>query len=243
VTAAAAPIVLTALDVLPDEHVTYRDENLTVPVLNKIMGAWAGAEDIERAQLLSPSLRAMFLEELSPLVLDETPVGSNGGFIDMSKSPLALVTSEKLNALLENTAVTYESHILVWLCDAAPSPIAGDIHTIRAVPDTAPTADVWTHSTLTFSQTLPAGDYAIVGAQWVEVGGIAARFMVPGFSWRPGMLANTLGDGEFYPAFRKGNWGKWLEFDFDNPPSVEMLSTGTDKGEFYIDMIQTRAGR
>lgn len=207
------------------------------------MGAWAGAEDIERAQLQSPELRRMFLEELAPLVLDETPVGPNGGLIDMSDSPLELVVSEKLNALLENTANTYTSNILVWLCDEAPQPVTGKIHTIRAVPDTAPVADTWTHSVLTFSQTLPAGDYAIVGASWVQATAIAARFMVPGYSWRPGMLANAIGDGEFYPAFRKGNWGKWLEFDFDNPPSVEMLCPDTTKGEFYIDLMQTREGR
>lgn len=207
------------------------------------MAVWAGAEDIERVQLESPELRRMWLEEIAPLVLDETPVGENGGVVDMSKSPLELVVSEKLNALLENAAVTFETTILVWLCDAPPAPVTGKIHTIRAIPDTAPVADAWTHSTLTFSQTLPAGDYSIVGAAWVEAGGIAARFMVPAFPWRPACLASVLGDGEGYPFFRKGNLGEWLSFDFDNPPSVELLSTGTTKGEIYLDLMQTREGR
>jgi len=243
VAAGSAPTTLTALDVLADEHVTYRDENLTVPLLNRVMAVWAASTDLERCQLESPELRRMFLEEISPLVNALIPQASIGGLVDMSDNPLELVRSEKLNVLVEHAAITNAGVVLVWLCDEAPSPVTGKIHTIRAVPDDAPVAYEWTHSPLTFSQTLPVGNYAIVGGAWVEASGIAARFMVPAHAWRPAVLANTIGAGEPNSPFRKGRWGKWIDFDFDNPPSVEMLSTGTDKGEIYLDLIQTSEGR
>lgn len=243
VAAGSAPTTLEAIDVLADTHVTHRDENLTVPQLNKVMAVYAMGSDIERAQLESPELRRMFLEEITPLVVGTVPLGSDGGLCDMSDSPIELVTSEKLNALMEKTANATLGYILVWLCDEAPQPITGKIHTIRAVPDTAPTANEWSPSTLTFSQTLPAGDYAVVGMSWVDATGIAARLLGVGSPWRPACLASTIGSGEKTSLFRNGKWGTWIEFDFDNPPSVELLNTGVTKGEIYLDLIQTREGR
>lgn len=228
---------------MADEHVTYRDENLSVPILNKVMAIWAASTDIERCQLESPELRRLFLEEVTPLVQALIPQASIGGLVDMSDNPLQLVTSEKLNVLVEHTAVTYAGVVLLWLCDGAPKPETGKIHTIRAVPDDAPVAYEWTHSTLTLTQSLPAGDYAIVGGAWVDAAGIAVRFKVPAYAWRPAVLANTIGAGEPNSPFRRGRWGKWLEFKFDSPPTVDMLSSGTSKGEIYLDLIQTREER
>lgn len=180
----------------------------------------------------------MFLEEITPLLAGTVPAGSDGGICDMSESPLELVVSEKLNALMEKTANATLGYILLWLCDEAPVPETGKIHTIRAMPDNAPTANEWSHTPLTFSQTLPAGDYAVMGMSWVDATGIAARLMVPAYPWRPACLASTIGSGERTSLFRKGRWGRWLEFDFDNPPSVELLNTGVTKGEIYLDLMQ-----
>lgn len=207
------------------------------------MGVWAAAVDIERCQLVSPELRRMYLEEVSPLVRAAVLQAGIGDIVDMSREPLELVTSEKLNVLVENETVTYPAMVLVWLCDEAPAPVTGKIHTIRATIDDAATAYEWSHSPLTFTQTLPAGDYSIVGASFVEVDSIAARLMVPAYPWRPAVLAERIGRNNLHDTFRRGRWGEWMKFDFDNPPSVEVLSTAATTGEIYLDLMQTREGR
>jgi len=238
VAAGSAPTTLTEVAVLADQHVTYNGNDLMIPELNKVMAVLGISTDIERLQLDSPELRGIFLEEISPLVRAQVPTGPNGGICDMHRSPLGLKESETLNVLLENTAITYDAFILVWLTDGIPQETIGEIHTIRAVPATAPTAFTWTHSLLTLSQSLPAGRYALVGASWIDASGIAARFKVSGNSWRPACPANTIGQGDFYDLFRKGKLGNWLEFDHDSPPTVDLLSGSTTAGEIFLDLIK-----
>lgn len=238
VAAGSSPTTLTEVAVLADQSVNYSANDLTVPKLSKLMAVLGIATDIERLQVEAPSLRDLFLEEISPLVRAQVPTGPDGGVVNMTRSPLELVTSEVLNVLLENTANTYASYILIWLCDDAPQEVQGDIHTVRAVPATAPTAFAWTHSILTLSQSLPVGRYALVGAAWVDASGIAARFKVTGYPWRPACPASTIGLGDQYDLFRKGKLGTWLEFDHDSPPTVDLLSGSTTAGEIFLDLIK-----
>lgn len=204
----------------------------------------AAHEAISRARLESPGLRRMWLEELSPLNVGELFTAPTHCFVDRRVNPLLLVASEKLNALMLATSVktTYGS-VLVWLADGAPTPITGEVHTMRA-DATAPTnPDVWENEPIAFSQTLPAGRYAVVGMRVNHATGIAARLVFVGGTWRPGCPITLDVESEEPDVFRNGLLGSWGEFEFDQPPTVDLLMKTVGPPEIYLDLIQVRAGR
>lgn len=235
---------LLPLTALADEHVTVAGDDITIPELNQIIGAVALSANLDNAQLVSPSMRRVFNEDLADLIISATIPTDEGGFNDFTKTPIPLVRSEKLNALVDNNNTAEQSTVLVWLADGAPSPIRGAVRTIMATLPTTTATYAWTNGALTLSQTLPAGRYAIVGARAFGATLIACRFVFVGYSWRPGFIGcATLVEAK-NPLFRRGGLGIWGEFEFDQPPTVDVLCSGaTGSLELFLDLIQIRAGR
>lgn len=235
---------LDYISALSDEHVTVSGNDITVPDLNQVVLV-AGLQDaIQYARIETPSLRRMWLEDIFPLTHAYTFTAADEQIADYKENPLPLVTAEKLNFLMQHAAGAADYMVgLVWLADGALTPVTGEIHTIRASVDTAPTAYEWSASTLSFEQTLPAGRYQVVGGTWEDANGIAARLLFVGYSWRPAFIALDKTADQFAQLFRRGNIGVFGEFEFDQPPQVELLSTGTTTGDIYLDLIQVRAGR
>lgn len=235
---------LLPLTALADEHVAWSGDDISVPELNKLIGAMALSTTLDDAQLSSPSLRAMFLEDLADIITSATVPTDEGGFNDFSKAPIELVRSEKLNALVDNNGVAEQSTVLAWLADGVPIPRYGDIRTIKATMTGITATYAWTNQAMTLSQTLPAGKYALVGARAIGTTLIAGRFVFIGMPWRPGFPGcATLVEAK-NPIFRRGNLGVWGEFEFDQIPSLDLLASGaTGAIELYLDLIQVRAGR
>lgn len=244
---------------LADDHVTVSGDDITIPELDQIIAALAFSANMDDAQLSSPSLRELFLEDLSQALayatlptlqaVDEGGVATFSildglGFNDFTKTPIPLVRSEKLNALVDNNNNSELTTVLVWLADRRPVPFEGMVRTIRATYASITATGAWASQTLTLSQTLPAGRYAVVGAHAIGANLQAMRFIPIGYSWRPGFIpAVTLSDSR--PSiFRRGGLGVWFEFEFDQPPNIEALCTGaTGAGEVYLDLVQVRKGR
>jgi hypothetical protein len=86
---------------------------------------------------------------------------------------------------------------------------------------------------------LPAGSYDIIGMRAVSTGAIAARLVIPGFEWRPGVIAyDAVGDVEL-PRFRYGNAGVFGRFTHDSPPTVDFLSVSADTSEtVFLDVVK-----
>ena len=238
---AAESATLLALQPIADQHVTVRGDDLTVPELNQILAAAIAGVGVTRAQLQSPSLRVLFLEDIGLDMGSESFAGYPDLLADHKDAPIPLITSEKLNVY---TIHTTDGWALIWLGDGPIAPLPGVIRTIRAVPDVHSVADVWTNSTLTFGQTLPAGRYQVAGMRAFGTNLLAARLVFVGYSWRPGVPAGLTNATVDYPVFRRGRFGAFGEFEFDQPPSVDLLGTGVSASEeLYLDLIQVRAGR
>jgi len=217
---------LDAIQPVADEHVTVSGNDLTVPELNHIVYVAASGVDASRVQLQAPSLRRLWLEDIGEM--------GNGGLlgavnhigVDYREDPLPLEVSEKLNVY---TIHTSDMYVMINLADGAISPVHGDIRTIKATTTLALKEGQWVHGTLSFAQTLPAGRYHV------------------GYTWRPGVpgVSSLVEPGD--EIFRRGKFGVFGEFEFDQPPSIDILgdrdeASATEK-EFYLDLIQIRAGR
>jgi len=230
--------VLQEIDAIKDPTITYKEEQIIVPSLNHILGMMALGATIDNARLASPSLRSIIELTINPLNVGAEPT-SPPAYVDLFENPIALVVGEALTAKISNTGGTAEDDvILVWLGDGPVTPYRGPFRTIKATGSTTLTAYEWTNVTLTFEQTLPRGRYRIVGMAAKSDGCIAARLVVPGQPWRPGVIGHDAYSDIQATRFRFGNAGAFLEFDTHSPPTVEFLSASADTTEeVWFDIV------
>ena len=239
---------LAAVDAIPDPHIRVSGDDIYVPMWNKIMAVEATGAGIAQCRLQSPSLRRLANQRIVPVNATVSPPTADRMryFQDFKEHPRTLDIAEALNAYAVNGADTWE-FILVWLMDKIEPIPAGEMFSIESTVIAAVTfiEGAWVNGAMTFTQTLPAGRYAIVGMRPEDGNLHAARLVFPDVSHRPGALATT--DGTYYnkDLFRYGRLGSWGEFEHDAAPSVDFLgnTAGARSPEVYFDLIQVRAGR
>lgn len=243
----AATKALAAIDAVADEHITYSGDDITIPIgLGNVVAVQAAGQVLTRAQLVSPSLRGLFLEEIQPFasITEPLPTGEEHEWVNRFSSPMPLVESEKLNAYVTNTYTDKAVCVVAMLADGPLVPVTGNIRTIRATGAADGDAGTWVSTPLSLAQTLPAGRYQVVGFRCVDDTGIAARLLFVGGTWRPGAFCapSTLMRND--NDFRMGRAGVMGEFEFDQQPQMEVLCSATGGvQEVFLDLIQVRAGR
>lgn len=225
---------------LADPHVRVSGDDVVVPqALTYVGGVYGIGVSISRAQLVSPSIRRRYPLEVVPVEIATEPADPVK-YLHMFSNPIALDPDESLNfQAAENGSGAQQSTGIVWLCDGATAPITGaEIFTIRATNTTTLTAYTWSNGALTFSDTLPAGEYALVGARGSSAGLIAFRFVFSQYAWRPGAIGmDTVGEVGA-PIFRFGALGVWGEFSHNTPPTVDFLSLSADTSQTVdLDLI------
>jgi len=232
--------VLANIAAVPDTHLRVVGDDVYVPALSQLAGYHFMGANFTQGQIDSPSLRVQTLIDVEPADLADEP-GSPSAFHDLMGTPVPLVVGETIRTLMaEDAAGASRVSALIWFSDGPVTPVTGKIQTLRATGSTTLTADAWTPVPLTFSQTLPAGTFQIVGARFQSAGCRAGRFIVPGYSWRPGAPGHDA-DGDLDdPRFRYGRAGVWCEFVSDNPPQAEFFSASADTSEVvHLDLIKT----
>lgn len=226
---------------LGDQHITTQGDDILVPDFAPRLAAVAAiSAALTRAQLTSPSLRRHTQLDVAPIVASDEPTAPTP-WMNLFDRPLPLEVGEGLRALVsDSTAGASQSKVLAWLLgEATPAP-DGPVQTIRCTSTATLTAEAWTLVTLTLSQQLEAGRYAIVGMRAETAGGIAARLVIPGSDLRPGVIAyDAVGDQE-HEIFRHGNLGlSWGEFEHLFVPQVEVLATSADTSlVVWLDVVK-----
>lgn len=233
--------VLTLHAAIPDPHVRTQGNDIVIPNdLNNIILAFAGGSGpISRAQLQSPSLRRVLNPEIAPLDIAAVPA-TPPLIADYRDSPLPLDKGEFLDfAAAETGAAAQRQNGFVWLADGPTKVDTRGFFTVRVTAAVTLVAFTWTNGSLTFDQTLPAGQYAIVGARFRSATGLAFRFVIPGYLWRPGALMFASTASYDLPWFRAGNLGEWGTFAHNAPPTVDFCATGADAAETgEIDLVK-----
>ena len=226
-----------------DQHVSVAGDRIYVPELNKLVGEYAAqADGAYRAQLQSPSLRRVSLLDIALIQQGLSPSG-NESFMPHYDCPIALDVNEGLEAFINKPADgAAVATILAWLADNPLTPVVGEIFTVRVTATITSIIGQWVNGALTFSQTLPVGKYAIVGASVGEDGGdlIAFRFVVAGYGWRAGGLASNNYGARTDPRQRYGGMGVWCEFDSHTPPTLDILAAAAAAQTIvgYLDLMK-----
>jgi len=243
---ATAHAALAEVDAIPDPHVRVAGNDIYVPSWNKIMAVFATGGAMTECRLQSPSLRRLSNQRIAPVgdaawpAMFPTPMV----FHDYRKNPRTLDIAEALNAFAVNGGATAE-WVLVWLMDKVEALPAGEIFTTQGTTAVTGVLANWVNGALTFTETLPAGRYALVGMRSEDTAVVAARCVFPDIATRPGCLGQYDADTPDERLFRQGEWGNWGEFEHDAPPTIDHLcnANGAVTPEIIMDLIQVRAGR
>jgi len=259
---------LNYIAALEDPHVTVSGDDIIVPPMNRLMGVFAIGPNMTQARVESPSLRRLALLDVAPTMRQDVP-GKHAHtenlaasytqnattadatsaepadfFYDLFDRPIELDVSETIQAKVAEDAVgTSRCTVLVWLGDEIEPAPEGRLIVVRATASKTLTPYVWTNAALTFSQSLPAGRYAIVGFRAQSTNLIAARLVIPALWHRPGTVAVGSPYAPDVPRFRFGRAGNWGEFEHNLPPTVDFLAAAADTSQVvHLDLIQVRAG-
>jgi len=238
----ASLAVLTALTPVPDGTVAVIGNDIRVPAaLPYAVGAAAvinSSAATLRMQLVSPSLRAIFPVDMSPIT-NGTFVNGVNNTMNLWFTPLPLVALEPLDVFAQNAAAVL-NRALVWFGDGPVKPTIGKIYTIRATASATLVTATWVNSgSLTFASTLPAGHYQLVGLRSWSANQCAARVFFVGYQWRPGVAATQTEGGNDPLYQRYGQLGVFGEFDNTVPPTIDFLGATDTAETMYLDLIKT----
>jgi hypothetical protein len=152
---------------------------------------------------------------------------------NLREDPLKLKALEEIQILHTHTAVGAEVNyaMLGLMIQDIPQP-AGNVYTIRGTGAATLTANAWTNiGTITWTNNLPNGVYAIVGGTFFSATCLAGRFAIEGFPWRPGGLGLQALGNQTDTLFRYGRLGVWGTFHNYAMPQCEFFATAADTSE------------
>ncbi len=231
---------LTDIQALLDQHVTTDGDDILVPAFaSNIIGVFAFGAHITGAQISSPTLRKGLMLDVAPLNVGSEPL-SPLPFVNRLDRPIALTPGEGLRARVsEGGSAATRVGVLVWLQGEYEEPPEGEIHTVKATSTTTLTPYEWTLCPLSLTQQLEAGRYALVGARVESANAVAARFVIPGSEYRPGVIGFDGSHATDNGIFREGRFGKFGEFEHTFIPQVEVLGVAADTSEVvYLDVVK-----
>jgi len=237
-----SPNVLQNIAGVADPHVTVSGDDIIIPSFaNKVIAAFGVGTTLDRMRLVSPRLRKINNIEMVPVQRGATAPGSPPAIYKTVDNPVELDVNEALNVeALQSAAASERETCIVFLADAAPSPVTGaDIRTVRCTTSVTLTANAWTNTSLTFTETLPAGRYQVIGMRARSSNLIAARLVLVGEAYRPGCLGVTGIANLEDPMFRHGHLGVFGEFEHNTPPTVDFFASAADTDpEVELDLVK-----
>lgn len=199
----------------------------------------AGASVINRARLVSPSMRQLTSPYIRPLNTGLT-VASPQEAADYRSNPFRIRASEELAFEVMQTTggAAVVLGVLGLQTQFTPPPI-GDIFTMRGSSTTAAVARTWTQIAMTWADSLPNGVYNIVGGRAISATGIASRLSLENQVERPGSISLATAAGTENDMFIRGGLGSWGKFTNQRMPIVEVFCNSTDAAhEYYLDFIR-----
>lgn len=217
-----------------------------LPVDMRLVAAYAVNTALMRARIVAPGLQRTAFPLIRP-VSRSLPEQTNPKVMDIVSHPLGLAATENVSVEVLTNPPPSRAYALLWLCRKLTCVPPGEKFTLRFTSIQAVTANVWSSiGTVTLDQSLPSGQYAIVGFEHWSDNAVAARLLLPGSTMRPGTLSMAGGAGIFPaqnrtdPLFYEGGLGVFGFFNSFAAPQCEVLATAADTAhEGYLTVIRT----
>lgn len=231
---------LTQINAVPDQHITFDNKDILVPDwASNFLQAVAMNDTITQSRVSAPSLRQRSELDLTPNGITTTN-SVISGIMNRADRPLSLTPGEGLRfSVAETSSGAIGCYGFVWLeGERTPTP-DGEIETIRATSTTTTTPSVWTLCKLDLSQQLRSGKYAIVGLRVESATLLAARLVIPGSAYRPGVIGARSPNHMRVDVTSNRQLGSWGEFEHTFVPQLEVITATADTAQtVYLDVIK-----
>lgn len=225
------------------------DTRFLVPAgLHTLYWGFAVGNYLGEARLFSPSLETKkYKARIIPRVVDSDLLPLTGNYLYLPKPALKFADMEEISFFASVTDVTAARNVLGVFSlgfDTLPAAPAGEPILVRCVGTTTLTPYQWTSVKITPEVQLEAGTYSVVGMIAYSANALAARLIIPGQVWRPGVPA--LSGASEYAAMKHVNelFAGLPQFEFGKfshiaLPEVQFLSAAADTSEVvYLKLIK-----
>lgn len=231
------------LTVVTDQALTpAQSQGYQFPKNYKVLTAYVNGVNVLAARINAPSLRNLVLPEIYP-ANPAVAVPTRPPVVDYDMGgPIVLANESVVVETSSGGAAPGIVSAFLWVTERYTEAPQGPVFTAVASSANTLIAGAWTLSTLTFNQTLPAGQYAVVGMEVVCANAAVARLVFPGVNqWRPGCVVDTAYGNMIQPGyFRFGRNGLFGTFYNTAQPQVEIfgLTAGAQTATVYLDLIK-----
>ena len=247
---------LKALGVVTDTVLPPSGNAYQLPEDMRVIAAYAGAQNIVRARINTPSMLRVGYPSIRPVqqastaALSGTPA-ANPNLCVLTDAPILARAGEPVGIDLQLVGTTQNGVGVLWLATKIDPVPKGESFWLRFTSGTALTELKWTVITPSFDQSFPSGAYAVTGLEFTSPGAVAARVVFPGSVFRPGVLAqvgtiltlSSAGLARTHQCFYNGSFGVWGTFQTSAPPSIEAFTVtsggdGSTTQEGYLRVMR-----
>ena len=157
---------------------------------------------------------------------------NEGQIVDWRNSPNARIRASDnvtMNGYEADEAGVAHYFGGVLVVSNAPIPLSSPYPTnlVHRCTSGASTGGSWTTLSLTETDSLPAGDYFMLGARVESATAVAARFIIQGHENRPCVIPCTRSQDSLHPFSRY--WGAPIKFEAPNQlPKLEILTSASE---------------
>lgn len=224
-----------------DPIIRINNNHFVLPSDQSMFWLYVCSANIDSARLSLPSFRQVALPYQTPVSVGPNPI-TNQNFISYLANPLKIAAREELALLATQVGAGAEFVTGIACIGTRNPPVpAGQQYCLRGTGATAAVAHVWTQTTVTWSDSLPEGEYAVIGIEGISTTQQAVRLMFLGQEYRPGSLAKVAAQNRLPLAFEEKMWGVLGTFRQDQMPNVEVLCNAADATQvFYLKVVKVR---
>lgn len=202
-------------------------------------GGWMGGVNLTKVTLVTPRSRMVVPPVLYPIQGALLPP-DRPHIYDRRNNPFTLNPVEEVSIQMNigGAANAFNTAVFFWGTSLDPVP-QGDIYSLHGTSTTAAVANSWTQILITYDQTIPAGQYAVIGSQVQSTNAIAHRFFFKDQILRPGFLSLSALTNISDPSYYYGGWGLLGTFNTTAYPTVEVLANAADAAhDVVLNMVR-----
>lgn len=238
----AQDAALTNITPVTDALVTIQNNRLIFPQEVQIGAIQGLIVDGSRMRINTPQFRSIALPEVYPTKITAEQ-GTNPVLVGPMWDTLRIPRNDEFGFDVSRAgAGAGDCFAGLWYAPRKPPAPMGPVITMRATSTITLTVGTWVAGNLTFDQSLPYGDYAVVGMTAIVGDAVFARLAFPGnVQFRPGVpCVEAYGSYVNPPMFRFGNFGGFGQFNSTAQPLVEVLghTAGAEAGVYLLDLVK-----
>jgi hypothetical protein len=233
-------IVDEDIPAVSDQVFTISNNHFIPPVPVWVILAAAACLNITRWKISTPRLRAIAQPQF-PRGTAAAGIGFQAGVIDMTNYPIKLNPIDELSALVTtNVVAATQPTAGVWLTDGNIVRPRGEPYWVHGTSTVTDVAFGWAAAAITLDQTLPAGQYSVIGLRVIGANAQFGRLIFPTGGWRPGCIAVPSIQSNEGWYFENGYLGEMGRFASVAQPLLEVFATvaGATTYDVFLELLK-----